>query len=135
MAKKTSKDSTTTTKATTNGEPVSKGRRWSIGLFRSARGTLSGCYVSKDGEPMPYERKRVGDRPILFHGVYADMTYSDANAELRKAAAAKGIVDEPVAKEKAKAKTKASPAPAKAPAKAKAKATKGKGSRKAKTAK
>lgn len=70
-----------------------KGPRWSIGLFRSNKheGRLSACYVTIEGVPMPYERKRVGEQKILFHKQYTDMKYSEARAQLTKDAAKAGV--------------------------------------------
>lgn len=81
-----------------------QGPRWSIGLFRSAKGKLSTCYVRADGTPMPYEEKRVKGSKILFHAIYNGMLYREAHQQLLKDAAAKGIKAEAPAAPKADAK-------------------------------
>lgn len=65
--------------------------RWSLGLFVGAKGNLSSVYVTKDGVPMPYEQKRVGGRPIVFHAIYNGMTFSQARQQLLADAAAAGV--------------------------------------------
>jgi len=76
-------------KKTTTAKP-----RWSIGLFRNAVGKLVTVYVTADGEPMPYEKKRLnGNGKILFHEVITGMKYSQARKQLLKDS---GLKDEPV---------------------------------------
>jgi hypothetical protein len=59
--------------------------RWSIGLFRNASGRLVTVYVTTEGVPMPYEKKRLnGNGKILFHAVYTGMKYSQARQRLLK---------------------------------------------------
>ena len=68
-----------------------QGSTWRIGLFKSARGKLSASYVNASGEPLPYERKRVGDKPILLHRIYRGMTYAEARQKLLAEAEQLGI--------------------------------------------
>jgi hypothetical protein len=75
----------------TEQEQPKRSPRWSIGVFRNAKGNLVTVYVSADGTPMPYEAKRVGDAKILHHAVYAGMKYSEARQELLKDAATAGV--------------------------------------------
>ena len=68
--------------------------RWTIGLFRNDQGKLSTVYTSVAGEVVPYLRERVGDHPILFHGTYTDMKYSEARKALLADAEKAGIKSE-----------------------------------------
>ena len=72
-------------------EKPKRSQRWSIDCFRNAKGKLVTVYVNAAGDPMPYEMKRVGNEKILFHGVYADMKYSEARQQLLKDAAKAGV--------------------------------------------
>ncbi len=88
-------------------EKPKRSPRWSIGCFRNEKEKLVTVYVNAAGEPMPYEMRRVGSATILFHGVYADMKYSEARQQLLKDAAKQGIKDE--AEAPAKPSKKAAP--------------------------
>jgi len=113
------------TKATTKtkAKGTSNGPTWRLGLFRNDHGRLVTVYVNSDGEVMPYQRRQVADRPVLFTGAYSDMKYSEARQQLLKdAKAQKGLVDEVV--EKAPKVAKAAKATKKGSKKAKASSTK-----------
>lgn len=98
----TKKQETTETPETPKTNPKTKRLRWSLGCFRTDTGKLSTVYTSVAGEVVPYLRERVGDRPILFHGTYAGMLYSEARKALLKDAAKAGITpEEPSSKAKA----------------------------------
>lgn len=56
--------------------------RWRLGCYRNKRGKLSTVYVSPDGNPIPSQKDRVGDRPILHHGLFTDMPYREARKQL-----------------------------------------------------
>ena len=75
-----------TTKKSAAKKLVAKknGLRWSLGLFRNDRGMLVTVYVTSDGSPVPYLKRRVGGRKILFHRTYVGMPYSAARVQLRK---------------------------------------------------
>lgn len=73
-----------------NGETPT-GPVWRIGLFRNAKGKLSTAYVNAEGTPLPYERRRVGDRKIVFHKAYTGMKYSEARVQLVADAEAAGV--------------------------------------------
>ena len=61
-----------------------KSLRWSLGLYRTAKGKLAAVYVRADGSVVPYLQRRVGSAKILFHKVYNGITYSAARAQLVK---------------------------------------------------
>lgn len=64
---------------------------WRLGIFRNDEGALVTVYTNAAGEPVPYEQKRVGNRPLLMTAVFQDMKYSEARALLLKAAEEGGI--------------------------------------------
>lgn len=74
--------------------------RWSIGVFRNMRGKLVTLYVTADGVPMPYEKKRLNGNKILFHQVITGVKYSAARQRLLKASGLKDGADGNGKKEK-----------------------------------
>jgi hypothetical protein len=91
MARTTKKQAT----AKVNEQAV-KGPRWNIGLFRNDRGKLVTVYVTTEGQPVPYEERRVGGREILHFGTYTGMPYRDARQQLLADAEAAGLTNEVV---------------------------------------
>ncbi len=58
-------------------------QRWSLGLWRNARGELVTCYCSIKGEPAPYQKKMMPKgTKILFFAVYKGVTFKEARARL-----------------------------------------------------
>ena len=78
MSKKTSKKS------------AAQPRRWSLGVFVSKEtGELLVTYCTTKGRVAPYMAKSVTSKTARVHGVYKNMTFSQARAKLLKQAGIK----------------------------------------------
>ena len=64
---------------------------WRLGIYKSDDDRLTTVYVGADGQPVPYERKRVGEHKLLLTGTFTGMPYREARAALLKQAAEQKI--------------------------------------------
>ncbi len=87
MSKKTKKQS----------KPVA--RRWSLGVFTSKAGGEIVTYCRTDGTVAPYMAKKVTAKKASRHGVFVNMSYTQARAKLLKQAGGKASSKKPAAKE------------------------------------
>jgi len=73
-----------------------KTQHWSLGVFKSSvnGGDPVVCYCKRDGTVAPYLAKRVTTKKASKHGVFSDMSYAEARAQLLKEA---GIKEKPAA--------------------------------------
>jgi hypothetical protein len=88
-----------------NAPTATKTQRWSIGLFKSsANGDPIVTYCRISGEVVPYMAKRVTTKKASAHGVFTDMSYAHARAQLLKQAGLKRGQKKPAAKKSTAAK-------------------------------
>lgn len=92
-----SKKTKTPKKSVAKNGVAKKTQHWSLGVFKSSAngGDPVVCYCKRDGTVAPYLAKRVTTKKASARGVFTDMSYAEARAQLLKEA---GI------KEKARAK-------------------------------
>ena len=59
-------------------------RRWSLGVFQSKSGDPIVTYCKTDGTVAPYMAAKVTTKKARAHGVFTNMTFSQARAKLLK---------------------------------------------------